>query len=93
MIYRETARLLAEVEHRPVRLVGAGIYNLSGDSGRQMTLDDYMEDSSAGRQQIIDNKLKELGQRYHLDFAGNKDKIVRGDILYRTAEYMRKQSK
>lgn len=93
VIYRETTRLLEEVEHRPVRLVGAGIYNLSGDSGRQMTLDDYLEEPTAGKQQIIDNKLKELGQRYHLDFAGNKDKIVRGDILYRTAEYMRKLHK
>ena len=41
-IYAETSAMLDQVEKRPVRLVGAGIYNLSGDEGRQMTLDDYM---------------------------------------------------
>ena len=66
----ETVRLLDQVEKRPVRLVGAGIYNLSGDEGRQMTLDDYMEEPAAEKQQIIDQRLRELQERYGLDFAG-----------------------
>lgn len=89
-IYRETAGMLKKVETRPVRLVGAGIYNLSGGAGWQMTLDDYLEESAAERQQIINDKLEELGRRYHLDFAGNSEKAIRGETLYRTAEYMRK---
>lgn len=42
-IYQETVRMLDQVEKRPVRLVGAGIYNLSGDEGWQLTLEDYMQ--------------------------------------------------
>ena len=34
--------------------------------------------------------LETLGARYGLDFAGNLDKIFRGETLYRTIEYMRK---
>ncbi len=90
VIWQETSEMLAQIEKRPVRLVGAGIYNLSGDEGRQMSIDDYMEDTAAERQQIIDRKLAEMGERYNLDFAGNLDKIFSGATLYRTAEYMRR---
>ena len=89
-IYTETVRLLDQTEKRPVRLVGAGIYNLSGDDGWQISLDDYMEESAAERQKIIDEKLEELDKRYGLDFTGNFEKIYRGETLYKTAEYMRK---
>lgn len=84
--------MLGQVEKRPVRLVGTGIYNLSGDEGWQMTLDDYMEETAAEKQQIVADKLSELGQRYGLDFAGNLDRIYSGDTLYRTIEYMRKHT-
>ena len=89
-IWQETAQMLEQIEKRPVRLIGAGIYNLTGDEGLQLTIDDYLEDSAAERQKIMDDKLEELGLRYHLDFAGNLDKIFSGETLYRTAEYMRK---
>lgn len=92
-IYQETVRMLGQIEKRPVRLVGAGIYNLIGDDGRQMSLEDYMEDSAEDRQRVIDSKLAELGQRYGLDFAGNLEKIFSGETLYRTAEYMRKHNR
>ena len=82
--------MLDQIDKRPVRLVGAGIYNLSGDEGWQMSLDDYLDDKAAERQQVMDRKLAEMGERYHLDFAGNLDKIFSGTTLYRTAEYMRK---
>ena len=77
-------------KHRPVRLVGAGIYNLATDEGWQMTLDDYMEESAEEQQQLIDDKLAEIGARYGLDFAGHLEDLRRGDTLYRTIEYMRK---
>ena len=89
-IYEETARLLEQVDRRPVRLVGAGIYNISGDEGRQMTLDDYIEESSDEKRQLIDRRLGELQERYGLDFAGHLEDILHGGALYRTIEYMRK---
>ena len=89
-IWQEARDLLGQIEKRPVRLIGAGVYNLTGDDGWQMSLEDYLEESIDEKQQIIDDKLAELGERYHLDFAGNLDKIFSGTTLYRTAEYMRK---
>ncbi len=89
-IYAETVRLLDQVEKRPVRLVGAGIYKLSGDEGRQMTLDDYMEESDAEQQHIIEVRLRELQDRYGLDFAGHLEDIYHGTVLHKTIEYMRK---
>ncbi len=89
-IWQEARDLLGQIEKRPVRLIGAGVYNLTGDEGWQMSLEDYLEESMDEKQQVIDAKLAELGERYHLDFAGNLDKIFSGTTLYRTAEYMRK---
>ena len=89
-IWQEARDLLGQIEKRPVRLIGAGVYNLTGDDGWQMSLEDYLEESIDEKQQIIDGKLAELGERYRLDFAGNLDKIFSGTTLYRTAEYMRK---
>ena len=89
-IWQEARDLLGQIEKRPVRLIGAGVYNLTGDDGWQMSLEDFLEESIDEKQQIIDSKLAELGERYHLDFAGNLDKIFSGTTLYRTAEYMRK---
>jgi DNA polymerase-4/DNA polymerase IV (DinB-like DNA polymerase) len=82
--------MLDQVTKRPVRLVGAGIYNLSGEEGRQMTLDDYLEEPAGKDRQIIDARLRELQAKYGLDFAGHLDDIFRGTTLYRTIEYMRK---
>jgi DNA polymerase-4/DNA polymerase IV (DinB-like DNA polymerase) len=94
-IYTETSRLLEQVEKRPVRLIGAGIYNLSPDEGRQMTIDDYLETgdgslSPSDKPGVIEKKLQELQTRYGLDFAGHMEDILHGRVLYRTIEYMRK---
>lgn len=89
-IYSETVRLLGQVEKRPVRLIGAGVYNMSGDEGRQMTIDDYLEEAEEEKRRIIDIRLGELQQRYGLDFAAHVDDICHGTVLYRTVEYMRK---
>ena len=91
-IYTEASKLLEKVEKRPVRLVGTGIYNLSGDEGRQMTLDDYLKDPAADKQkqEIIVKRLSELEARYGLDFAGHLEDIYHGNTLHRTIEYMRK---
>ena len=89
-IYTETVRLLDQTEKRPVRLVGAGIYKLSGDEGRQMTLDDYMEEPPSEGRSIMEDRLRELQDRYGLDFAGHLEDIYHGTVLHKTIEYMRK---
>ena len=89
-IYTETSRLLEQVDKRPIRLIGAGLYNLSPDEGRQMTLDDYLTDTEAKKQEIIEKRLQEMQAHYGLDFAGHMEDILHGRVLYRTIEYMRK---
>jgi DNA polymerase-4/DNA polymerase IV (DinB-like DNA polymerase) len=86
-IYTETSRLLEQVEKRPIRLIGAGLYNLSPDEGRQLTLDDYLRDPEEG---VIEKRLQEMQAHYGLDFAGHLEDILHGRVLYRTIEYMRK---
>ena len=89
-IYRESVRMLEQIEKRPVRLIGTSLYNLSGDSIRQLSFDDLLtEGDKAERQRLLD----ELQNKYHLDFAGNLEKIYHGETLHRTAEYMRKHRK
>lgn len=89
-IYEIAARLLDTVDHRPVRLVGAGIYNLSGEEGRQLTFDDYSEEARAARDSELNSYLERISRHYQLDFAGNLEQIYHYDILHKTIEYMRK---
>ena len=91
-IYQETSKLLKQIEKRPVRLIGAGIYNMTADEGRQMSIEDYLDETEAEKKEVIAIKLEEIGEKYKLDFAGNVEKIRHGEILHRTAEYMRKHS-
>ncbi len=89
-IYEEAIRLLDQVPQRPVRLVGAGIYHLTGEYGRQMRMDELMPDFRERQQEKLARELKRLGDRYGLDFAGKLDKVFQGETLYRTIEYMRR---
>ena len=89
-IYRESVRMLEQIEKRPIRLIGTSIYNLSGDSVRQLSFDDFLtEADSEEKQRLLDG----LQNKYHLDFAGNLEKIYHGETLHRTVEYMRKHLK
>ena len=82
--------MLEQIEKRPIRLIGTSIYNLSGDSVRQLSFDDFLKDGdSKERQRLLDG----LQNKYHLDFAGNLEKIYHGEMLHRTVEYMRKHLK
>ena len=90
IIREEAVKLLSQVPQKPVRLVGAGIYHLTGEYGRQMRIDDLMPEIQEEQQRQMDAALADLGRRYGLDFAGNLDKIFHGETLYRTIEYMRK---
>ncbi|MBE5955156.1 MAG: DNA polymerase IV [Lachnospiraceae bacterium] len=89
-IYEEAVRLLDLVEQRPVRLVGVGIYNLAGEEGRQMTLEDYFGEVKDRQEEKLKSLLETLKERYHLDFAGNLEKIYQGEVLHKTVEYMRR---
>ena len=87
---RGNLNLLREAQRRPVRLIGAGIYNLSGEEGRQLTLDDLSEDARHLRERKLRAALDALQRRYGLDFAGHLEDIYHSGTLHRTAEYMRK---
>ena len=89
-IYETASDLLREAQRRPVRLIGAGIYNLSGEEGRQLTLDDLSEDARHLRERKLRAALDALQRRYGLDFAGHLEDIFHSGTLHRTAEYMRK---
>ena len=86
-IYRNAAELLDGIERRPGRLVGAGVYNLSGEEDQQLSME-YL--AGGGDETDMETLLERLGLRYGLDFAGNLDKIYKADTLHRTVEYMRK---
>ena len=90
VIWQETRDMLRQVEKRPVRLIGAGIYNMSENGETQISIDDLMGNPATERISRIEEGLKQLRRRYGLDFAGNLDKLYRNDVLHRTVEYMRK---
>ncbi len=91
-VYRTAAKMLDQVERRPVRLIGVGIYHLSPEPERQLTMDDILEDSADRRGRELRALLEGLQQRYGLDFAGHLEQIYQMDTLHKTVEYMRKHS-
>ena len=88
VIYQEAVNQLDQVERRPVRLIGVSIYNLADEKWRQLRFDDFYEKPETDRAR--DEGLKELEDKYHLDFAGHLEQIYHGMTLHRTIEYMRK---
>ena len=57
---------------------------------RQLTLEDFLEESSIQEETARKEMLDALNARYQLDFAGHLEQIYRGEILHKTVEYMRK---
>lgn len=88
-IYKCSSELLEQIKPGPVRLIGVGIHRLTREQNRQLRLEDLFADEKSG-QDIINDALISLQQRYGLDFAGNLDRIFTGEIFARTVEYMRK---
>ncbi|MBR1738184.1 MAG: DNA polymerase IV [Firmicutes bacterium] len=89
-IYKEAVNMLSALPKRPVRLIGTGIYNISGEKGRQLSLYDISDDEKDIREKFIKEELEKLHHRYNLDFVNNLEKIYHGEILHKTIEYMRK---
>ena len=90
-ICQEAVTLLEQAPRRPVRLIGVGLYHLTDEYIRQLRFEDLMPEADHRREAYVTDQLKKLQDRYGLDFAGNLDKIFRGETLYRTVEYMRKR--
>ena len=72
-IFREAEDLLDNIKREPIRLIGVGIYNLSQDTERQLTIEDVLMEEGAKDDENA-ALLSRLGERYHLDFAGNLEK-------------------
>ncbi len=89
-IYNEAARMLETVEHRPVRLIGVSLYNLTSEH-MPVQLSFYDLKNADARDREREMLLGRLQQRYGLDFSSNLEKIYHWDTLHRTVEYMRKQ--
>jgi DNA polymerase-4/DNA polymerase IV (DinB-like DNA polymerase) len=90
-IYREAVKLLAHVQHDPVRLVGVGIYNLTGDEYEQLVLEGFEPEQAGNPENELETELRRLQSIYLLDFAGHLEQIYHGETLYKTIEYMRKK--
>lgn len=88
-IYKCSSELLEQIKPSPVRLIGVGIHRLTREQNRQLRLEALFADEKSG-QDIVNDALMSLQQRYGLDFAGNLDRIFTGEIFARTVEYMRK---
>jgi DNA polymerase-4/DNA polymerase IV (DinB-like DNA polymerase) len=88
-IHRAAADLLSAVKKQGVRLIGVGIYNLSGGRVRQTTLDEDFGSGSSGRESALETALAELSRRYGIDFAGDRAYAHRIEDLHGVAEEMR----
>ncbi len=89
-IWLESVKLLDEVPHRPVRLIGTGLYHLTGENGRQLSFDDFLPEVAHNQEALVKTALEGLQQHYRLDFANNLHRIFQGETLYKTIDYMRR---
>ena len=89
-IYRETEKLLEQVENKPVRLIGVSVYNLSGEEERQMSFGELLGEATIDRASEQKRLLAELQNHYHLDFEGHLEQLYHTQTLHRTVEYMRR---
>ena len=89
---KEAIDLLQQVNIKPIRLIGIGVYNLTNSDVKQLSLDDLILENNS----IEYNTKKEfefLKNKYHLNFEKNKSKLNNMEILFKTIEYMRKNHK
>ena len=89
-IYQKTVQMLKKAQNQPVRLIGVSLYNLSKEGNQQLSFEDFFEETNHDAENKLLMAIKNLSQRYHLDFANHLHQIYRTDTLHKTAEYMRK---
>lgn len=92
-IYEQTISLLNKLPKKSVRLVGTGIYNLTGQQKKQLLLNNLFPDETTIQKEKSTVILENLHKKYGLKFAYNLNKIFHGETLYKTIEYMRKHVK
>ena len=91
-IYREASLLLDQIPRKPIRLIGAGIYRLTGEQVRQLRFGDDSAGEDKDKAAALAAALQRMGRRYGLDFLGHLDQIFQGETLYKTVEYMRRHA-
>ena len=89
-IYQKTVQMLKKAQNQPVRLIGVSLYNLSKYGNQQLSFEDIFEKTNHDAENKLIMAIKNLSQRYHLDFASHLHQIYRTDTLHKTVEYMRK---
>lgn len=89
---KEAIDLLKQIDIRPIRLIGIGVYNLTNSDVKQLSLDDLIYENNS-----VENNTKKqfdlLKNKYHLDFEKNRSKLNNMETLFKTIEYMRKKYK
>lgn len=90
VIYREALSLLEQVDKKPLRLIGVGVYNLLKEKDGQLTIEDLLEDKTHANEKDLKTQFALLQERYNLDFEGHLEQLYDGEILHKTVEYMRK---
>ena len=88
-IQEESLKLLEDVEKRSIRLIGTGLYQLSTQEIKQLSIDDYLEKEN-NIEERTNREFERLKEKYKLDFKSNIEKLYQTDTLFKTIEYMRK---
>ena len=89
-IYQKTVQMLKNAQKQSVRLIGVSLYNLSKEGNQQLSFEEFFEKTNHDAKNKLIMAIKNLSQRYHLDFARHLHQIYRTDTLHKTVEYMRK---
>ncbi len=90
-IHREAVGMLMALNRRPIRLIGVGVYNLSGSSMRQLTLDDLFDLETGKGGKAVRDELRRLSSIYKYDFEANIQEILNKEVLHKVTEHMRVQ--
>ena len=80
--------MLRLIDKLPVRLISAGIYNLSMEEGRQLTIEELLGNPARVQEAALKKELEVLRRRYRLDFAGHLEQLYHVETLHKTVEYM-----
>jgi DNA polymerase-4/DNA polymerase IV (DinB-like DNA polymerase) len=88
-IHKEAVEMLSALKKRPVRLIGVGVFNLTGGRLRQMTLDEIFGTGISEDSKSLDEALEDLNVRYGFEVSKYIGKLDKGELLHRVAEDMR----
>ena len=88
---RVAISLLQQIDKKPIRLIGIGVYHLTKVDVKQLSFDDFISETN-----LVEYHTKQefdfLKNKYHLDFENNQMKLNHMETFFRTIEYMRKRS-